>query len=346
MRARDLEQALSRLLPLKHFILTGYARNGIYLLIKALEWGREAEIIIPAFTCPIIPTALHACGVHPVPVDVEEGGLNIDPELIAKAITPRTKAIYVVHTYGNAAKIERICALAREHGLMVIEDLAHALFATLQGKPLGTFGDVAVLSFTKKVINFEGGAIGTNNTDINDKIRILQQKYQQSRPVTLGDLRDWYVRLVGSWWESRFSLVSLMLMKGNDIFNDLIFKGGYGLSVDPGKFIMHPFAQRLTRWQLGALYAKNCNAQYLRFKDSFQHDITIANHHQGTDDSLPAYYSGIPKNKRRVFSMLSFRTWHDWINSGHFPRATQLYADYRIFSRSILRLPHAAIRNL
>ena len=111
--AQALERKLAELAPLKHFVATGFARNGLFLLARALGWDASAEIIIPAFTCPVIRHTIESAGAMPVPVDAEPDGLNIDADLIEKAITDKTRAVYVVHTYGTAAHMERICAVAK-----------------------------------------------------------------------------------------------------------------------------------------------------------------------------------------------------------------------------------------
>jgi hypothetical protein len=342
MMKKNLEHALQRVLPLKHFIFTGYARNGLYLLIKAMGWDKDSEIIIPAFTCPIIKFTVSESGAHPVLVDAEIDGLNIDPDGFARAITGRTKAVYVVHTYGSIAKIERICAIARQHGVLVIEDLAHTLFYKRNGRQLGTFGDVAVLSFTKKIINFEGAAIGTNHTHIYQKISSLQRTLQKDRRLSLTDLRDYYVRLIGSWWESRFSLPALILMKIDDLVNDLLYKGGYGLSIDPSTFTLSKYAMRLTCRQLEKLSGRDNSPGYFKFREKFGDVIDISALNQNNGDTLPAYYSGIPKESSRLMKALSFRTWHNFTTNAHCPRAAYLYSSYRLFTRSILLIPQAA----
>ena len=116
----QLEKKLSELMPLKHFLATGFSRNSLFLLIKAYGWEKGREIIIPAFTCPVIPKTIELSGMTPVPVDSESDGLNIDPDLVCSAITEKTCAIYVVHTYGTPAKIDKIVAIAREKGLIVM----------------------------------------------------------------------------------------------------------------------------------------------------------------------------------------------------------------------------------
>ncbi len=331
-----LEKKLSKLMPLKHFLATGFSRNSIFLLIKAYGWEKGREIIIPAFTCPVIPKTIELSGMIPVPVDSEIDGLNIDPGRICSAITENTRAIYVVHTYGTPAKIEKIVNIAREKGLIVIEDIAHSLFSNYKGKQLGTFGDYAILSFTKKNINFEGGAIGTDNEKIYNKMVSLADKYNAPKKTSFDDIIDKYVRILGSWWESGFSLPALLLMKFNDFFNEIIYKGGYGIRVDDSKFHSEPFSSKVTLAQLDMMKSGKKAAEFDSYKKKFRNYVDIIDVKGDGNNTLPDYYAGIAIKKSGFFKLLSFRTWHNVNHTGKYPRADYLYSNYRIFSKIIM----------
>lgn len=333
---KKLKERLEDFIPLKHFILTGYARNGLFLLVKACKWER-AEIIIPAFTCSIIKHTIEEAGAIPVPVDSEEDGINIDPQKIHNAITHRTRAIYVVHTYGTAARIDEISALAKKYRLLIIEDLAHAPFALYKEKPLGTFGDFALLSFTKKIINFEGGAVGTNNTIIYKKMQQLQKEYQRGLSFSLNFFIDNYVRLVGSWWESKFSLTALFFMKLNDLINVLVHKGSYGIKIDYCRFNPSRLASRLTLRQLDSLFHeyRKENEQVIRFNERMK-NIAAAHEDHDAAATRPHYFTGALTGKNRLQRLFSFRTWRNSNDPGLYPRADYLYSNYRIFSKAIL----------
>lgn len=323
-------------MPLQHFLATGFSRNSIFLLIKAYGWGKESEVIIPAFTCPVIPKTIEQAGPVPVPVDSESNGLNMDPKQICGVITPKTRAIYVVHTYGVPAKTDEIVRIARQKGLIVIEDLAHALFATYKGKQLGTYGDFAILSFTKKNINYEGGAVGTNHSDIFHKMVALSNAYNAPRKTSMEDCIDKYVRTLGSCWESNFSLASLFLMKFNDFFNRIFYKGGYGIKVDETKFHPDPLSSKLTLSQLDMLKSFKNPMDFPRYKEKFSNLIEITDVEGDKHNTVPAYYTGVVKKKRGFFNLLSFRTWHNFNPPGKYPRADHLYSNYRIFSKVIM----------
>lgn len=311
---------------MKHFLVTAFSRNALLLLIKAYGWEQPAEIIIPAFTCPVIKHTVEAANVKAVPVDAEPNGLNIDPEAIKEAITPNTKAIYVVHTYGTPVQIEKICAIAREHDLIVIEDLAHTLFTTYKGHQLGTFGDFAILSFTKQIIDFEGGAVATNNTEIYNKMLQLREEYQQPGSFSFGGLIDSYVRIVGSWWESGFSLPALVMMKFHDRLNRLIYKGSYGISIDYSKFYASSLGSWLVLVQLDKLYKK-------KMKLDFVENSGVLNQAVGKPRFRSPYNVGMAILGSDHEKLLSFRTWHNANEPGHYPRADRLHDNLRIFSK-------------
>lgn len=334
--AEKLQEKLAELIPLRHFIATGYTRNALFLLIKAMRWERSAEIIIPAFTCPVIRHTIAEAGLVPIPVDAEDEGINIDPDKIVPSITVNTKAIYVVHTYGMTAQIERICAIAKKHNLMVIEDLAHAPFSVYRGRQLGTFGDVALLSFTKKTVNFEGGAIGTDDSSLHARMVMLQREYERKRSFSPIFLIEIFVRLVGSWWESGFSVTALMLMKVNDAINSLVYRGSYGMSIDSAAFTPSSLGCRMTLRQIDRIhdrFRKN-NRRYLE-ETGAASDILIYRTRQKSTDTLPFYITGIPAGRQRLYRLISFRTWHNSNRPGLYPRADYLYENYRIFSKAV-----------
>jgi len=111
-------------------------------------------------------------------VDVRPDTINIDERLIEAAITPRTKAIAVVHYAGVACEMDEIMAIAKRHGLLVVEDAAQALLSTYKGRNLGAIGDLACISFheTKNLISGEGGALLINNERLIERAEIIREK--------------------------------------------------------------------------------------------------------------------------------------------------------------------------
>lgn len=163
--------------------------NGLEALIlglKAMGVGPGDEVIVPANTYIATWLAVSYVGATPVPVEALAGVWNIDPALIEAALTPQTKVILPVHLYGQPADMEPILALARKHGLRVLEDGAQAHGARYRGKRIGAHGDIVTWSFYPgKNLGClgDGGAVTTNDPELADRIRVLRNygsrvKYQ------------------------------------------------------------------------------------------------------------------------------------------------------------------------
>lgn len=136
------------------------------------------EIIMPSFTFVSTANAFVLRGAVPVFVDIRDDTLNIDERLIEAAITPRTRAICVVHYAGVACEMDAINAVASRHGLPVIEDAAQGIFSRYHDRPLGSIGALGALSFheTKNVISGEGGALLVNDPALVERAEIIREK--------------------------------------------------------------------------------------------------------------------------------------------------------------------------
>lgn len=151
--------------------------DALILALRALDVGPGDEVIVPSNTYIATWLAVTAVGARPVPVEPDPQTHNIDPDRIAAAITPTTRAILPVHLYGQPADLDPILALARAHGLVVVEDAAQAHGARYKGRRIGAHGDVVCWSFYPgKNLGAlgDGGAITTNRADLADRIRVLR----------------------------------------------------------------------------------------------------------------------------------------------------------------------------
>jgi dTDP-4-amino-4,6-dideoxygalactose transaminase len=136
------------------------------------------EVIMPSYTFVSTANAFVLRGAVPVFVDIRPDTLNIDESLIEAAITPRTRAICVVHYAGVGCEMDSILEIAGRHGLMVIEDAAQGIGSTYRGRPLGSFGALSALSFheTKNIISGEGGALLVNDPVHTERAEIIREK--------------------------------------------------------------------------------------------------------------------------------------------------------------------------
>ncbi len=169
-----------------HSIGVGNGLDALTLILRAYDIGPGDEVIVPAHTFIATWLAVRAAGASPVAVEPSRATMNIDPEWIAPAISPRTRAILPVHLYGQPAEMTAIRALADQHGLKLIEDAAQAHGARWRGRRTGGLGDAAAFSFYpgKNLGAFgDGGAILTNDDALAEKVRKLRnygsaRKYQ------------------------------------------------------------------------------------------------------------------------------------------------------------------------
>ncbi len=136
------------------------------------------EVIMPSYTFVSTANAVVLRGARPVFVDIRPDTFNLDENLVAERIGPRTRAIVVVHYAGVVCEMDAICELAHRHGLIVIEDSAQALMSTYKGRQAGSFGALSAVSFheTKNIISGEGGAIYVNDERLMQRAEIVREK--------------------------------------------------------------------------------------------------------------------------------------------------------------------------
>lgn len=156
-------------------VTTSYGRMAAYYILKALDLPAGSEVIFPALTFWVVPEMARAAGLVPVFADVDPVTFNLDPGGLERAITPRTRAVVPTHVYGLPCDMDEILALARRHGLKVVEDCAHALGASYRGRPVGTLGDAALFSFqVLKPLNTCGGGMAyTRDEALGERIAAL-----------------------------------------------------------------------------------------------------------------------------------------------------------------------------
>ena len=172
---RRFEEAFASEAGCEFAVACSSGTAALHLVLAALGIGPGDEVIIPAFTMIATANAIHYAGADFKLVDAESNYLNIDAELVEAAITPRTKAIIVVHTYGHPAQMQRLQAIARQRELHLVEDAAEAHGAEISGKRVGSFGLAGAFSFyaNKIITTGEGGMVTTNDREFADHVRRL-----------------------------------------------------------------------------------------------------------------------------------------------------------------------------
>ena len=170
----ELERRIAELTGVRHCILVANGTIGLELLARAL--GLAGEVIVPAFTFVATAHALKWQEIQPVFADIDPATHCLDPKSVEAAVTPRTTGIVGVHLWGRPCAVEELADIAARRGLKLLYDAAHAFGCSHGERMIGSFGEAEVFSFhaTKIVNSFEGGAIVTNNDDLAEKLRLMQ----------------------------------------------------------------------------------------------------------------------------------------------------------------------------
>lgn len=159
-----------------HGVATANGTVSLHLALTALGMGEGDEVIVPDFTFAASASTVMQAGAKPVLIDVDPVTWCIAPDALEAAIGPRTRAVMPVHVFGRPAPMAEIAAVARRHGLFVVEDCAEAHGARYDGRPVGSFSDIASFSFfaNKIITTGEGGICVTNNPDLAQRMRTLR----------------------------------------------------------------------------------------------------------------------------------------------------------------------------
>ena len=169
---------LEKIIGSKKALLTHSCTAALEMTALLMDLNPGDEVIMPSYTFVSTANAFALRGAIPVFIDIREDTLNIDEKLIERTITPKTKAIVVVHYAGVACEMDPILNIAKRYNLFVVEDAAQGILACYKGKPLGSMGDFGCLSFheTKNIHCGEGGALLINNEKYVERAEIIREK--------------------------------------------------------------------------------------------------------------------------------------------------------------------------
>ena len=168
---KEFEQKVGDYLKVDHCVAVSSCTAGMMLLLKAAQLS--GEVVVPSFTFTATVDAVLWAGLVPVFADCRCDTLNVDPESVQRVISPHTVAILATHVFGNPADVEALEEIARSRGIKLFFDAAHAFGALRKGRPIGSFGDAEVFSFspTKLLIAAEGGIVVTNDPVLASHVR-------------------------------------------------------------------------------------------------------------------------------------------------------------------------------
>jgi dTDP-4-amino-4,6-dideoxygalactose transaminase len=212
-RFTELAQAeLERMLGGGRALLTTSCSTALDMAAILSEVGPGDEVIMPSYTFTSTANAVVLRGATPVFVDIRPDTLNIDERLLEEAVTPRTKAITVVHYAGVGCEMDSILATAVKYGLIVVEDAAQAICATWRGQPLGRQGTLSAFSFheTKNIISGEGGALIVNRDELIERAEIIWEKGTNRVKFKRGEVSKYnWVDVGGSYLPSELTAAFL-----------------------------------------------------------------------------------------------------------------------------------------
>jgi perosamine synthetase len=192
--ATRFETMLAEMVGRRHGVACSSGTAGLHMVVRALEIGDGDEVITTPFS--FVASANCVLYERAVPrfVDIEEDSLGIDPDQVEAAATTRTRAVLPVHVFGRPCRIEDISTMARARGWAVIEDACEGLGSSVNGRPLGSFGDAAVFAFypNKQITTGEGGMVVTDDDDLAETLRSLRNQGRDSDGTWLRHVRLGY----------------------------------------------------------------------------------------------------------------------------------------------------------
>jgi len=173
--AKAFEQELAARVGAKRAVALSSGTAALHLALEAIGIGADDEVIVPTWTFTASAEVARYLGARPVLVDVRADDLNVDPEAVERAVTPRTRAIVGVDLGGQPCDWDLLRALAERRGIVLVDDAAHALPASLRGRPIGTWADLTAFSFyaTKTLATGEGGMLVTDSGEWADRAEVM-----------------------------------------------------------------------------------------------------------------------------------------------------------------------------
>lgn len=198
------EKGFADYIGAQHAIGVGSGTEALHLALLALGMGPGDEVITVPNTAVATVAAIELAGARPVLVDVRADSMTMDPKVVEKAITPRTRALIPVHLFGQAADLDPLVEIARKHNLALLEDCAQAHGATYRGRRVGSIGDMAAFSFypTKNLAAYgDGGMILTNDAQLAERVRLARQygwreRYESETQGLNSRLDEWQAAIL------------------------------------------------------------------------------------------------------------------------------------------------------
>jgi len=202
-KTRRLEQDFAEAVGARHALAVNSGTAALHLAVHAAGIGEGDEVIVPSMTFAATANVVVHCGARPVIVDCRPDTLNIDLARVEEALTPRTRAILPVHFAGHPCEMDPLHELARERGLLVIEDAAHAVPARYRGRAIGGLGNLSCFSlYANKTITTGAGGILTGDDDaLMQRARLMSWHGIDKQPERGPEQGPWYYEIRAAGWK-------------------------------------------------------------------------------------------------------------------------------------------------
>ncbi len=282
-------------------------RVALYATLKAMGISQEDEVIVPGFTCVVVPNAILYCGAKPVYIDIESNTFNINPSLIESKITAKTKAIIAQHTFGIPANMDKIVEIAKKNNLYVIEDSCHAIGSKYKGKEVGDFGDAAFFSsqWSKPVTTGFGGWVKINNPILLQKMQTIYENFKMPRKK-----EEFSISLQYLLYNTFITPKTYLLIK--KIYSYLYSKGIITGSSSPEELnclLPVEYAKKMSNWQKKRLDKNLKNIENIikhrkyvskKYEEELQKLGFSINSYSPEYDIIYLRYPLIVKNKKQI----------------------------------------------
>jgi len=296
---REYENLAARYHNVRYAFSFASGRMAFYAILDALKIGKGDEVIIPAYTCVVVPNAIIYKGATPVYVDINPATFNIDPNKIEAKITPKTKAILAQHTFGLPCDLDEISEIAQKHGITVIEDSAQALGAEYKGKKVGAIAQAGFYSsdHTKMISTSTGGMVITDDKELASRI---EQIYSRSPFLPKQTIKKILFTFIAEnfLYHPKFASIGMplaFLSSKMGLFHFFLDEAKTEKPTD------YPYPARLSNIQ-----AKIGILQMRKLEQNIAHRREIARGYDSIFELYPEQFNGSRTDKKHVFLRYSF----------------------------------------
>ena len=320
------ENLLKQKLHSKNIHTFASGRMGFYSILKTLDLQKDDEVIIPSYTCIVVPNAILYANAKPVYCDIREDDFNIDVSKIEALITSKTKVLYAQHTFGQMCDVDAIVALAKKYNLIVIEDSALAIGAHKDGRYAGTIGDFGYFSTDRsKVINTGlGGIVSVNNEKFINSFENFYKKVPYLDKLYTKKIAKTFIYNIitlhpSFYWFGKFLNVVMSKLGMMHYFLDEVYH-------DKSKIVDYPYPARLSNIfaEIGISQIQNLDSNLAYRKSVVQYYNNIlgiySDGYINNPSNIFLRYSFLVKNRdyweRRFSSKVDLSIWFKTIASG------------------------------